>query len=688
MKLRAGANCGKGLVADASATIGNTSTEFQKLSRLARRVLAGKMVFPLARTVLSVGLACSAVTDSQAQTAPSVFPNPAGDTSEETVVLPESVPDPIEPFNRVVWGFNKGLMTGVVRPTGRAYRAIVAKPVRTAVGNFGTNITYPGRLINNMLQGKWNGARDETYRFLCNTVVGWAGFFDVATELKIPRSPADFGQTFGKWGWKPGCYLMLPIFGPSNERDTLGLAADTAANPLTYFTPYSFAQNKPLTYFSPYTYASFATTYNNFTDTVEERVRFSKAEMDPYATLQYVWTFVRNNRVADLQLKGKQDQASLETLQAALFSYQDPEFLARGKTRSVLIPTTQKRLKFTFWMQTGEAPIIYIVPGLGSHRLAGAAIALAELVYWRGYSAVCVSNPLNFEFMEHASTSEVPAYTPVDVQDLHAALGAIDRRLEKAYPHRVGSRALIGYSLGGYHSLFVAATASTNEAPVIKFDRYVAIHSPVRLLYGVSQLDNFFQAPLAWPAAERTDKLENTFMKIAALSQGALKPEGSLPFDAVESKFLIGAAYRFILRDIIYSSQKRTNQGVLDHPIKKMRREPVYHEILQYSYDDYWKKFVVPYYLTRGVDLTAPETLDRAANLRTYEAGLRANENVRLVVNRNDILLSDEDLKWLQATFGERITIFEKGGHLGNLSDSAVQGAILQALDGLRFNSN
>ena len=607
----------------------------------------------------------------------------------ETVVLPESVPDPIEPVNRVVWGFNKGLMSGVVRPTGKVYRSIVIKPVRTALGNFGTNITYPGRLINNLLQGKWTGARDESYRFLCNTVVGWAGFFDAATELKIPRSPADFGQTFGKWGWKPGCYLMLPIFGPSNERDTLGLAADTAANPLTYFAPYSLAEDKPLTYFSPYTYASAATTYNNFTDTVEERVRFSKAEMDAYATLQYVWTFVRNNRVADLQVKGKQDQASLETLQAALFSYQDPEFLARGKTRSVLIPTTGKRLKFTFWMQTGEAPIIYIVPGLGSHRLAGAAIALAELVYWRGYSAVCVSNPLNFEFMEHASTSEVPAYTPVDVQDLHAALSAIDRRLEKAYPHRMGSRALIGYSLGGFHSLFVAATASTNEAPVIKFDRYVAIHSPVRLLYGVSQLDNFFQAPLAWPAAERTDKLENAFLKIVALSQGALKPEGSLPFDAVESKFLIGAAYRFILRDIIYSSQKRTNQGILEHPIKNMRRDPVYREILQYSYDDYWKKFVVPYYQTRGVDLTAPETVDRAADLRTYEAGLRGNENVRLVVNRNDILLADDDLKWLQATFGpERLTLFDKGGHLGNLSDSAVQGAILQALEGLRFNSN
>jgi phospholipid-binding lipoprotein MlaA len=110
----------------------------------------------------------------------------------ETVVLPKSVPDPIEPLNRVMWAFNKGLMTGVVKPTSRVYRVIVVKPVRTGIGNFGKNLNYPGRLINNLLQGKWSGARDESYRFICNTTVGVAGFFDVGTKWKIPKSDADF----------------------------------------------------------------------------------------------------------------------------------------------------------------------------------------------------------------------------------------------------------------------------------------------------------------------------------------------------------------------------------------------------------------------------------------------------------------------------------------------------------------
>jgi hypothetical protein len=80
--------------------------------------------------------------------------------------------------------------------------------------------------------------------------------------------------------------------------------------------------------------------YNNMSDTVDESVRFSQAEMDPYAEIQYAWTFARKNRVADFQVKGEQDAASLETLESVFFTFKDPEFPGRGKTRSVLIPAT------------------------------------------------------------------------------------------------------------------------------------------------------------------------------------------------------------------------------------------------------------------------------------------------------------------------------------------------------------
>jgi hypothetical protein len=256
----------------------------------------------------------------------------------------------------------------------------------------------------------------------------------------------------------------------------------------------------------------------------------------------------------------------------------------------------------------------------------------------------------------------------------------------------------MGYSMGALNTLFLAATGTTNpppsnlpaapsrnELPLLQFDRYVAINSPVRLLHGVAKLDEFYRAPLDWPVAERADDLENTFLKVAALSRSTLTPQTSLPFDAIESKFLIGLTFRLELRDIIYSSQRRNNQGILHHGIHNYRREPVYQEIMNDSYQDYFEKFAVPYYSAHGLAAPVADTLGKAGDLRTYDAGLRANPDIRVIVNQNDFLLEDEDLAWLHATFAtNRLTVFNKGGHLGNLSNQTVQKAILAALTPMR----
>jgi hypothetical protein len=219
-----------------------------------------------------------------------------------------------------------------------------------------------------------------------------------------------------------------------------------------------------------------------------------------------------------------------------------------------------------------------------------------------------------------------------------------------------------------------------SQLPLLKFDRYLAINTPVQLLHGVSKLDEFYQAPLGWPAGERTDNIENTFLKVADLSKSKLTPQTSLPFNAIESKFLIGVTFRFILRDIIFSSQRRNNQGILRQPIRNFRRVPVYLEIMQYSYQDYFQDFVIPYYQARGMASPA-ETLKTAGDLRAYAAGLRANPGIRVIVNQNDFLLANEDLEWLRATFPpEQLTVFQQGGHLGNLVNPAVQKTILGAL--------
>jgi len=613
-----------------------------------------------------VALGCLAAWAAAAQNA---APHATNSTAE-IIVLPTGIPDSIEHFNRDIWSFNEVFLASAVRPFSKVYRGVVIKPVRKGIGNMGKNLIYPGRLINNLLQGNWAGSYEETERCLCNTVLGVGGFFDVATKLSIPKNDTDFGQTFKKWGWHPGCYLMLPILGPSDDRDATGLVADYFANPLSYFFPFE--------------YIGSGVIANNLSDSVERDVCFIKSEPDTYSILQYAWSFSHENRQVDMRLIGDQDQASLETLQTVLFSYHNPEFPARGRTRSVLIPTTGKKLEFTYWLQPGRAPVVYIVPGFGAHRFAGTEMGLAELLFKNGFSPVCISSTFNPEFMEHAATTDLPSFPPTDVRDLHVALSEIDRRLDEKYRHRLGSKVLMGYSMGAFQSLFMAAQAATNDAPLVKFDRYVAIDVPVNLRYGVTNLDEFYRGALAWPAAERTSRIENLLLKVVALSAQSPKPGSVLPFNAIESKFLIGLGLRLNLRDIIFSSQLRHNQGVLKQPLDKWKRRAAYDEIMQYSFLDYIEDFATPYDKTKGIDLTNPEVVTKATSLSSYTDQLHANPNIRIIANRNDFLLSPEDVAWIEATFApSQVTLFKQGGHLGNLAQPEVQQAILRAVEGL-----
>jgi NADPH:quinone reductase-like Zn-dependent oxidoreductase len=119
-------------------------------------------------------------------------------------------------------------------------------------------------------------------------------------------------------------------------------------------------------YFYPYEFISPGITANDLTDTVEGYVCFSKAQADPYSILEYAWSFAKENRKVDMNVVGNQDEATLETLQSVFVNYTNAEFPVWARTRSVLIPATGKKLDFTYWLQAGRAPIVYLVPGLGA----------------------------------------------------------------------------------------------------------------------------------------------------------------------------------------------------------------------------------------------------------------------------------------------------------------------------------
>lgn len=134
--------------------------------------------------------------------------------------------DPLEPFNRGVFSFNDGVDRAVLRPLASAYRDIAPSPVRTGVSNFFGNISDVWSLVNNVLQLKPKESAETLMRISFNTIFGFGGVFDLASEMRLQKHSEDFGQTLGYWGVGPGPYVVLPLLGPSNLRDTVGTAVD------------------------------------------------------------------------------------------------------------------------------------------------------------------------------------------------------------------------------------------------------------------------------------------------------------------------------------------------------------------------------------------------------------------------------------------------------------------------------
>lgn len=154
-----------------------------------------------------------------------------------TGVAQAQVYDPLEPVNRVIFSINDTLDRAIVRPVAQVYVDVVPRLVRNGVSNVFGNISDAFSAVNNLLQGKREALGTDLGRVLVNSTFGIGGIFDIASEGNIEKHDEDFGQTLGWWGMGPGPYLVLPILGPSNVRDTAGLIVQGYLDPVNQVTP-------------------------------------------------------------------------------------------------------------------------------------------------------------------------------------------------------------------------------------------------------------------------------------------------------------------------------------------------------------------------------------------------------------------------------------------------------------------
>jgi len=187
----------------------------------------------------------------------------------------ETVPDPLEPLNRAFFEFNDKLYFWVLKPVATGYKTVVPEEIRVCTRNFFTNLAYPVRLVNNLLQGKFFGAFEETCGFLVNSTVGLGGLADIAKAIDLKTHDEDLGQTLAVYGAGPAFYINWPFLGPSTLRDTFGRAGDIFLDPLTYL--------------GEYWYAPWARGLNVVNDTslrIGDYESLKRAALDPYIALR------------------------------------------------------------------------------------------------------------------------------------------------------------------------------------------------------------------------------------------------------------------------------------------------------------------------------------------------------------------------------------------------------------------
>jgi len=212
------------------------------------------------------------------------------DEINQSSVPEQTISDPLEAYNRVIFVFNDRLYFWLLKPAATGYRYILPEPARRSMKRFFSNLSTPVRFVNSILQTKFAGAGIEFYRFAVNSTVGIGGLFDPAYHFcGLKRFDEDTDQTLGVYGSGYGFYIMWPFFGPSSIRGTFGMAGDILLDPLFYLN-IDFLESAGVEAFQ---------AVNSTSLKVGEYEDFKKSAIDPYISLRNAYFQNRESLVRE-----------------------------------------------------------------------------------------------------------------------------------------------------------------------------------------------------------------------------------------------------------------------------------------------------------------------------------------------------------------------------------------------------
>lgn len=330
------------------------------------------------------------------------------------------------------------------------------------------------------------------------------------------------------------------------------------------------------------------------------------------------------------------------------------------------------KLRYRFYQQKGPAPLLFIIPGLGSSAYAGSARYLAEYFARHGFHVLILPSPFNWNFTLAASRSGFPGFIQEDAKDLYAAMQTVLQAVKRQWGAGIGNIGMLGLSEGARDTAFVAQLDAVQKQ--IGIATYLLINPPVDLLKAIGQIDAMADFGKSYTTGQRNYLQDYAFGMVAAALQNDLDDadyftnwDRRIRLTASQLAYLIGGELQKSVGDAIYASSLAYDRSLLKTPVSWGSRTGRLQEARSYTLREYVQTLLLPRIQQSSGRQMSLEKFNAQTSLESISATLAKNPNIFLMHNLDDFLVSPEGFAYLEQVFGERARFYPYGGHLGNL---------------------
>lgn len=348
-------------------------------------------------------------------------------------------------------------------------------------------------------------------------------------------------------------------------------------------------------------------------------------------------------------------------LEVEIYSGRNHFFLLEGKGR----------LKYRFFQQPTDAPLIIIIAGTGASAYEGYISYIGDFLSDQGFHILALPSPMTWNFALSSSESGFPGHPEADSEDLYKAIKYTLRDVKRRFNVKVNKIGLLGFSQGGLYSAHISNIESKRQE--IGISTYLMVNPPANLLWTVERLAQMANLSKTW-SPEIIKKIKASAFAIVskALERDIDDPQyfsnldDEIKLTDNQLAFLLANRIQSTVGDMVYVQEIVHNLGILKTPLTRGRRSKRLKEASSFNFKKYLNLIFLPRLSgwMRNMDL---ETLWENASIWKLEAQLRNNENIYLIHNQDDFLISSKDLEKLNYTMGDRALIYPYGGHIGNI---------------------